>query len=79
MILFDNIVQVLDLADFDRRLAIGIHCIQRGQIGAALDDGHSLRRTLLGSRVFKKRRAATLSRLALSRKLSVSPALSTAQ
>jgi hypothetical protein len=46
MVLFDHVVQILDLTNLDGRLALGIHRMKRGQIGTALVDGHRLGRVL---------------------------------
>jgi len=35
MILLDHVAQALDLPNLDRRFALGVRRVQRGQIGAA--------------------------------------------
>ncbi len=47
MVLLDHVVQVLDLADLDGCLALGIYRVQRGPIGAALVDSHCFGRAVL--------------------------------
>ena len=47
MILFDDVVQILDLTNLDGRLAFGIHCMKRGQVGTAFVDGHRFGRSVL--------------------------------
>jgi hypothetical protein len=79
MVLLHDVVQVLDLTNLDGHLALGIHRVKRGQIGAALVDGHRLGRAILNDCLSKKRCAAALSRLARNRKSMVFPALSTAR
>lgn len=54
MVLFDHVVQILDLMNPDGRLALGIHRMKRGQIGIALVDAHRLGRAILTDCFFKK-------------------------
>ena len=42
VVLFDEVIQILVLADLDRRVALGIEGLQRSQIGAAFVDRYRL-------------------------------------
>jgi len=46
MILFDNVVKVLDLTDLDAGLSFGIVAFDRRGVGTALVDRDLLRRTI---------------------------------
>ncbi|MGF6931146.1 hypothetical protein OKW41_000285 [Paraburkholderia sp. UCT70] len=47
MVLFHDVVEILDLADLDRRLTLGVHGVQPGQIGTTLVDGYGFRHAIL--------------------------------
>jgi len=47
MILFHDVVETLGLADLDRRLPLGVHGVQPGQIGTTLVDGYGFGRAIL--------------------------------
>jgi hypothetical protein len=53
MVLFHNIVQVLDLSDPDRHFSFGVQGIKCGQVRAALVDGDRLRFSIVPDRLFK--------------------------
>ena len=46
MILFDHVVQILDLPDLDGRFPCRVDGLQSRQIGSAFIHGHGLRRTI---------------------------------
>jgi hypothetical protein len=54
MVLLHDVIQVLDLANLDWRLPLGIHRLQRGQIGATFVDGYRLRCTIAGHGLFEE-------------------------
>ena len=70
---------VFDLSNDDRRLASAIDLIPGRLVGAALVHGDLLGNTVSLHGFVKKRRAAALSRLAVRRKTTVLPSLSTAR
>jgi len=77
----NQIIQVLALPDANRFL-IGFVCVERGQrccVGATFIDRDHFRRTVMANSLQKKRRAAAASRLAVSRKSMVWPAVSAAR
>ena len=47
MILFDDVVEVFNLADLDGRLSFGIMAFDRRRVGTALVDRDLLRRSVL--------------------------------
>ena len=91
MVLFDDVVHVLVLANLDGRFALGVDRLKRGQIGPTFIDRYRLRGAVLIDRFFKNsagqqrccaRLAAERSagsypdlRLSLSRRLSSGPCL----
>ena len=77
--LVEDIRQVFDLADFDVRFMLFVIAFDRRGVGSALVDRDLLGRAMTADRVAKERSAALRSRLAVSRKSTVSPALSTAR
>src|ERR1700712_3086341 len=42
MVLLNHVVQILDLANLDECVALGVHRVQRSQIGSAFVDRHRL-------------------------------------
>jgi hypothetical protein len=46
MILFDDVVQILDLPDLDGRLLFSVDGLKGGQIGPVFIHGHGLRRAV---------------------------------
>lgn len=54
MVLRNDVVQVLALADLDRRLALRIHDMQGRKIGTALIDGDRLWNTVLADRLLEE-------------------------
>jgi len=54
MVLLNKIVEVLHLTDLDGRFALGVHRVQRGQIGTAFVDGYGLGYTVLSDRLFEE-------------------------
>ena len=79
MILFDDVVQIFDLTDFDVCLMFRVVAFYRRRVGATF-----VNRDLLGDAVMtialrRNRNAALRSLLAVSRKSTVAPALSTAR
>ena len=52
MVLFNHVVQILDLKDLVGCVALGVHRVQRGQIGSALVDRHRLGYAVLPDRFF---------------------------
>jgi hypothetical protein len=79
MVLLDDVVEIFDLADFNARLVFRIAAFDRRRVGSAFVDCDLLRRAVLTGRLAQKRSAALRSRLAVSRKSTVAPALSTAR
>ena len=79
MVLFDDVVEVFDLTDLNARLSFGIVACDRRRVGTALVDRDLLRRSVPLTALRKNRSAALRSRLAVSRKSTVAPALSTAR
>ena len=53
MVLFYDIVEILDLADLDGRLTPGVHGMQPGQIGTTLVDGYRVGRAILIDGLFR--------------------------
>ena len=53
MVLFDNIVQILVLANLHGRFTLGVDDLERSQIGSAFIDCDCLRSTVLIDRLFK--------------------------
>ena len=82
MVLLDNVVEVFALADHDLGAMLPIVVLDSGVVRAALVDVDDLGKAVvllfLTARV-KKRRAARRSRLAVSKKSTVFPCLSTAR
>jgi hypothetical protein len=78
MILLHDIVEILDLPDLDRNGAFCVRLVERSFVSAALSivtvSGLALFRMALS----RKRLAAAASRLAVNRKSTASPCLSTA-
>ncbi|MGF6485050.1 hypothetical protein QFZ91_007277 [Paraburkholderia sp. JPY419] len=68
-VLFDHVVQILDLTNLDGRLALGIHRMKRCQIGAALVDSHRLGRAVLTRCLFKKPPGSSLVPLGSKQKV----------
>src|SRR5947208_11278692 len=54
MILFDNVVEILDLADFDRGALLGIVALDGGFIGRTPVDGDLLRHAVAADRFREK-------------------------
>jgi hypothetical protein len=54
MVLFDNIVQIFDAADFDVRFMLRIVAFDRRRVGAALVDRDLLRLAMLADRLAQK-------------------------
>ena len=53
MILFDDVVQILDLSDLDGCFPLSVDGLQGGQIGPAFIHGHGLRRAITIDGLFK--------------------------
>ena len=53
MILFDDIVQILDLSNLDGRFPFSVDGLQGGQIGPTFIHGHGLRRAVTIDGLFK--------------------------
>ena len=54
MILFDDVIQIFDLTDFDVSLMFSIVAFDRRRVGAALVDRDLLRRAMLADRLAQK-------------------------
>jgi len=50
MVPLDEIVEIFELADLDRRFTISIDAFERGEIGTAFVDGHRLGDAILSAR-----------------------------
>ena len=79
MILLNNVVEIFGLTDLDANFVLGVETFDRRPVGAALVDRDLLRRSIMPDALLRNRRAALRSRLAVSRKSTVPPALSTAR
>lgn len=82
LVLFDDVVEVLALTQFDARARVGIDALDGSRVGAALVDGDLLWHIVQSDGPMacsRKRRAAAWSRLARSRKSMVAPSRSTAR
>jgi hypothetical protein len=79
VVLLHDIVQVLYLAEFDAGFIVGVVLFYRRGVGPALVDGDLLRHTALVDGFAEEAAAALRSRLAVRRKSTVCPALSTAR
>jgi hypothetical protein len=79
MVLFDDIIEIFDAADFDVRFMLRIVGFDRRRVSAALVDRDLLRLAMLADRLGKKRNAALRSLFAVSRKSTVARALTTSR
>ena len=80
MVLFDDVIQIFDLTDFDVGLMFRVVTFERRRVGAALVDRNLLGNTVLIDRLMRRNRNAALrSRLAVNKKSTVPPVLSTAR
>ena len=79
VILLDDIVEVFDLTNLHRNFLVFDDLVDGCFIGAALVHGHFLRNLIGTHGLLENRMRAFLSRLAVSRKSTVLPALSTAR
>jgi hypothetical protein len=70
MVLLHDVVQVLDLTNLDGHLALGIHRVKRGQIGAALVDGYRLGRAILNDCLFEEALRSSLVPLGSEQKIN---------
>jgi hypothetical protein len=68
MVLLRDVVQILDLTNLDGHLALGVHRVKRGQIGAAFVDGYSLGRVVLSNCLFEEAPRSSLVPLGSQRK-----------
>ena len=79
VVLLDQVVEVLGLAQLDVQAGLGLQALDGGGVGAALVDGHLLRGVVDVDRLGEKPAGAASSRLAVSRKSTVWPSRSTAR
>ncbi|MGF6695478.1 hypothetical protein OKW38_000089 [Paraburkholderia sp. MM5496-R1] len=79
MVLFDNVVQIFDLAHLRGRFPFGVDGSQCGQIGIAFVYGDGLRFAVLIDGFLDVTTRGSLVTIARSRKSTVFPALSTAR
>jgi hypothetical protein len=79
MILLDNIIEELALSDRYVRTVLSVKILDAGLVRSALIDICDARKRLFLTARAKKRRAARRSRLAVNRKSTVFPCLSTAR
>jgi hypothetical protein len=69
MVLLHDVVQILDLTNLDGRLALGVHRVKRGQIGAAFVDGYGLGRAVLTNCLFEEAPRSSLLPLGSEQKI----------
>jgi hypothetical protein len=69
MVLLDQVVKILRLADLDGRFAIAIDGAERSEIGAAFVDRHCLRNTTLIDRFLKETPCCNLAALGAEQKI----------
>ena len=79
MILFNDVVEIFDLADLDIGIVVDVVAYDRRRVGTTFVDRDLLGNPLRPMALRRKRSAALRSRLAVKKKSTVAPALSTAR